>query len=301
MKRRILWVSFGVALLLACGEEPASPPEPAPPQPEAKAEAARARLEAAGEGGTLVLAAIEAHGGLEAWYGVPTAAFHWEYSNQRAQLRFKTYAVVESDSRRAYHEIQSIGTPDDPQPFEGRFAWDGREAWIWPPDAPKINPRFWALTGYYFQMIPFVLADPGLKYEKLPDAELDGTAYDMVKVTFDNGVGDAPGDAYTLYIGKRDRMVRAIRYTVTYYSRSGQAKKAKKAGGPAETLFYYDDYVEVGGLKTPTRFRGFNFVGGQAGEFKNEAWATSISFAEPFDESRLLMPDGARVQPLPGH
>lgn len=249
------------------------------------------------EGGRTVLRAINAHGGLKAWYEAPTSSFTWEYSNAGMNGRFKTRAVVDNQTRRAYHEILEIGTPDEPKPYEGRFAWDGEQAWIYPADTSIINPRFWALTGYYFQQIPFVLADPGLSYEVLPDEELDGKAYDMVKVSFGNGVGDSPGDTYTLYVDKESDMVAAIRYTVTY---GRQPPAPGDDEPPGETLMLYEDYTTVDGLTVPTHFYGSNFADGAVVDFKNEAWATDISYSRPFDESKLEMPEGARIQPPPG-
>lgn len=288
-------------LLASCGSQPAPPaPEDAAGQMEAgeKAAEARARL-SAGEGGKLLLRAIDAHGGLEAWYSAPTSSYSWEYSNVGAKLRFKSYLVADNTTRRIYHQLQTLGTPEQAEPIEGRFAWDGEKAWISPPGIERINPRFWALTGYYFEQIPFVLADPGVNYEVLPGEELDGVPHDMLKCSFDDGVGDAPGDTYTLYINKDSGMVDAIRYTVTF-NRPAAAAKEASGSGPRETLFYYEDYVEVDRLKVPTRFRGYDFIDGKKGDFKNEAWCTDISFRRPFDESQLQMPADARVQPMPG-
>lgn len=290
---------IALALLAACsGPSPEQPAETQITDAQRKAAEATSRLEAS-EAGKLVLRAIEAHGGLETWYGAPTSSFTWEYSNTGADMRFKTAMVVENDTRRAYHEIQTFGTPDKAEPYEGSFAWDGEQAWIYPADTPKINPRFWALTGYYFEMIPFVLADPGLSYEQLPDEELDGAPHDMVKVSFGSGVGDAPGDTYTLYLDKDNGMVDAIRYTVTYYSQ-GRPQAKKKAGPPRETLFDYEDYVTVDGLTVPQRFLGYQFANGKKGEERNEAWCSEISFRQPFDESQLAMPEGGKVQPMAG-
>ncbi|MBI1358613.1 MAG: hypothetical protein GC160_30125 [Acidobacteria bacterium] len=286
-------------LCWACGSgAPPAAEAPAPSPAAEKAAEARARLEAS-EGGRLVLAAIEAHGGLETWYAAPTSSACWEYSNPGAEMRFRSCMTVDNQTRRAYHDLEALGTPDDPQPYEGSFAWDGEQAWIFPADTPKVNPRFWALTGFYFSQIPFVLADPGVSYEKLPDEELDGKTYSMVKCTFGSGVGDAPGDHYILYIDPADQMVRAIRYTVTF-GRGARPAGKKAAGPPRETLFYYEDYATADGLKTPQHFNGFWFDDGKQGEFKNEAWATNISYSQPFDESKLAMPEGGRVQPMPG-
>lgn len=254
----------------------------------AAVEEARDRLETT-EGGRLVLRAIEAHGGLERWFSTPTSSFGWEYSNVGANLRFRTELVAHNRSREIYHDVTSLGTPDEPRPFEGRMAWNGEEAWFVPADVQRINARFWALTGYYFQMIPFVFADPGTNHERLPDEELDGETYEMVKVTYDPGVGDAD-DYYIAYVDPDTGLVRAVRYVVTF------------GGRPPgdETLFYYEDYTTVDGFTVPTRFRGHGFEDGERGDFQNEAWATELAFGVPFDSTRLVRPDSARVDPLPG-
>lgn len=253
-----------------------------------RAAEARARMESS-EGGRLVLRAIEAHGGLDRWFATPTSSFGWEYSNEELGYRFRSEMVVHNRSRLAYHEMTHLGTPDDRRPFEGRMAWDGERAWFSPADSTRVNARFWALSGYYFEMIPFVFADPGVRYEKLPSEELDGETYDMVKVSFEPGVGDAD-DYYVTYVDRETGLVRAVRYVVTF------------GGRPAgdETLFYYDDYVTVDGLTVPTRFRGYGFADGERGEFRNEAWADEIDFSVPFDTARLERPDDSRIDPLPG-
>lgn len=263
-----------------------------------KAQEATERLSQS-EGGKIVLRAIVAHGGLEAWYAAPTSSYTWEYSNAGMNARFKTRVMVNNNTRQAYHQILTLGTPEEPQPYEGSFAWDGENAWIHPADTPTINPRFWALTGFYFEQIPFVLADPGLSYEVMPDEELEGKPFDMVKVSFGSGVGDSPGDNYTLYVDKETDRVAAIRYTVTFgrQPRPDGEAPARPAG---ETLMLYQNYTTVDGLTVPTYFYGYNFANGEAGDFKNEAWCEEISFNKPFDESMLVMPEGGRVVPLPG-
>jgi len=39
-------------------------------------------------------------------------------------------------------------------------------------------------------------------------------------------------------------------------------------------------------------------VKGDQGAFRNEAWVSEISFREPFDESRLVMPEDVRIEPF---
>lgn len=291
---RFITALLAVTVLTACGHMHGPAPTPAQGSVDTQADAARTRLQAS-PGGQLVLRAIQSHGGLDRWYGTPTVAFAWEYSNVGMGFRFKSFQVADNRTRAIYHELRNLGSPDDAPPAQGSFAWDGSEAWIHPATIQAINPRFWATTPYYFQLIPFVLADPGLRYELMPDEMLDGVEYDMVRVGYEPGVGESPGDTYVLYVDQTSGRVRAIRYTVTYFSGKAPSDEAPTR----ETLFYYDDYVTVSGLTVATRFRGFLFEDGQLGEFKNDGWASEIAFGVPFDATRLVAPAGARVQPPP--
>ncbi|MEM1093333.1 MAG: DUF6503 family protein [Bacteroidota bacterium] len=291
MRLPLLALTLATALF-AC--QPAPPPPTADSSPN-QADEARARLQATA-GGQLVLRTIEAHGGLDAWFSAPTSSYTWEYGNVDSDIRFKSYLVADNASRRVYHDLMTLGSYNDPQPVNARFAWDGTDAWMSPDTISNPNPRFWATTGYYFQSIPFILADPGLTYELLPDEALNGTTYELVKVGFDEGVGDSSGDTYILYVNPETSLVDVIRYTVTY----GRGRPAADAQ-PRETLMYYEDYVTVDGLTTPTRFRGFHYADGEIIRPKNDAWADSISFRRPFDAAQLVMPEGARVAPPPAN
>lgn len=104
-------------------------------------EAARKRL-TQNEGGRRVLRAIEAHGELRAWYRAPTSSYTWEYANKGADLRFESFLVVDNRTRRAYHNLLRVGTYDNAQSVDARFAWDGERAWIAPDSLQQPNPRF---------------------------------------------------------------------------------------------------------------------------------------------------------------
>jgi len=295
-------VVSGGLIVVGCGEGEPSGGEAdsganvvPPSEVQRRAEAARNRL-AQNEGGRRVLRAIEAHGGLEAWYRAPTSSYTWEYANKDADIRFKSFLVVDNRTRRAYHDLLTTGTYDNAQPVDARFAWDGEQAWIAPDSIEQPNPRFWALSGFYFQQIPFVLADPGTNYEALPDETLDGEPHDMVRITFGENVGDSPDDTYTLYLDKGSGQVDAIRYTVSF------GRDVDPDDDLSETFFDYQDYVTVHGLTVPTRFEGYSYseAEGPGDSMRNEAFADSISYRRPFDASKLERPENARVVPLPG-
>ena len=297
------WIALPLLLLVALGltacDEAQTPEtgEGANVVPEEEAEQlaneARDRLTQS-DGGELVLRAIEAHGGLEAWYRAPTSSYTWEYANEEVDLRFKSFLVADNQTREVYHDLTLTGPFDDPNEVDARFAWDGTDAWIHPPDIERPNPRFWGISGYYFQQIPFVLADPGVTYERLDDEELDGTRYEMVRAAFEPNVGESPGDTYTLYVHPETGQVDAIRYTVSF------GQDVEPGADLPETLLYYEDFETVDGLTVATTFRGYDFTEeGERGAFKNEAFADSISFRRPFDPSQMEAPEGARFVPAP--
>ena len=279
--RIIFLACFLMASLFAC----------APSHEDEAQREVRDRLSSS-EGGRLLLRSIEAHGGLEAWFEAPTSAYAWEFSSPN--MLMKSYLLADNRTRQVYHDLLSFGTREDPRPMEARFAWDGSDAWISPDTLLEPNPRFWATTAYYFQSIPFVLADPGVNYAMLPDEEIDGTPHHMLKASFDDGVGDSPGDTYTLYINQETGLVDAIRYSVTFGRR-----RPSPGEDVRESLLYYLDYVMVDGLRTPSRFVGYAFDNGQKGEERTRAHVTDISFRTPFDASRLEMPADGRIEPMP--
>lgn len=260
-----------------------------------RAEEARARLSES-EGGRRVLEAIGAHGGLEAWFGAATSAYAWEYSNFGSDLRFESYLVADNRTRRVYHQLRSYGTPGEVRDVDARFAWDGEEAWMSPASQEGPNPRFWSLTGYYFESIPFVMADPGVNFVLLSPENLEGVSHDRVMAYYDEGIGDSPGDRYTMYIDQDTNMVDAVLYTVTF-GRAYEAGDEPPGAIEGGTLLFYEDYTTVDGLRVPTRFRGYAYEDGVQGEQRSEAWAREISFSEPFDESMLAMPEDGRIQP----
>jgi hypothetical protein len=281
------------AALVGCSSSGDDAPDDATPTVQQQVEDARARLTRS-EGGRLVLRAIEAHGGLAAWYRAPTSSYSWEYANVGADIQFKSFLVANNRTRTVYHDLMTLGPYDNPQPVDAHFAWNGEVAWMYPDSIERPNPHFWATTGYYFEQIPFILADPGLTYERLPDETLDGTTYEMVRVGYEEGVGYSDDDTYTLYVHPESGRVDAIRYTVTY------GRDVPDDADLSKTLFYYEDYVTVDSLTVATHFRGYRYTDGGADDFRNEAWADSISFRRPFDASKLEPPAGARiVEPPP--
>ena len=229
-----------------------------------------------------VLRAIDAMGGLENWYGNGALYYHFDYQPLDGSTPRNTYVTNDYRRARAVHQLG-----DDESK---RFGFDGKEAWSM--DGEKVDgmsPRFWSLTPYYFVGLPFVLADEGINFEALPAAEMDGTSYDMVKVTFDQGTGDASGDYYVLYLNQASGELDALRYVVTYpgYFPDG--------GSTPEKLMKLTGKTTVGGVKLPTGYTTYMWNDGAVSEPVTEITVSDYAFKPELEADFFDRPAGARV------
>ncbi len=295
MNRRILIILF-TTNILACTpvERSTSPPEdnydPSSGSTEVKVpetwisqrvSAAEARLKST-EAGSIVWRAIEAHGGLETWYENGAMAFHFNYQPLDDGTPRNTFQVV--DTWRAVARHRLIDQPNI------EYGWTGTEAWINPADADiPYNTRFWSLTPYYFVGIPFVLSDEGINYELLPDITYKETGYHVVKVTFDEGTGDAPDDYYILYFDQNSFRLGVIRYIVSYkgYFPDG--------GHLPEKFMDCEGEQTVEGITLPRNYKTYWSEDGGPGEHITNIELTEVSFQPDQTRAYFFVPEGAKV------
>lgn len=239
----------------------------------------------ASDGGRLVWDAIEAHGGLAGWLGAGSVAFTFDYAPLgKPEARRYTRSRVDLWRARAVQEELGEGA-------DARFGWNGEEAWITPsPEAFPSSVRFWATTPYYFVGIPFVLADPGARFAVLPDAELDGVAHHLVKVTYEEGTGDSPDDYYIVYLHPETRRVAALRYVVAYPARF------EKGQHSPEKLMKLGPLEEVGPLRFPTTLHTHAWdPESGVGEQVTAITVSDVVLGEPVPGSAFDPPEGAVV------
>ena len=273
-----------VALLFAvgCGPDLAAPSDR---EVEARVADAEARL-AANAGGQLVAQAIEAHGGLAAWYRTGPLRYRYAYTRldslgEPAGDALDTRQLVDTWSARAVHTLAA-----DPSVS---FGWTGAEAWVRPAGADvPTNPRFWALTPYYFVSMPFVFADPGVTLTLADPDSLEGRPVDVVHATFAAGTGDAPDDYYDLLLDPETHRVRGLRYVVSY------AAFNPDGGHTPETLMIYDGEQTVGGVTLQEGFRSFLSATGQP---KARGTVTEVASAPETLDAAFGTPADAEVQP----
>lgn len=242
---------------------------------------ATARLDST-EAGRIVLAAIDAHGGLERWYANGPIRFRYTYNRLTGGEPIDTEQVIDTWSARARHTLTADTTVS--------FGWTGKEAWTSGTDSLAINPRFWSLTPYYFVAMPFVLADPGVNLEMAGQMTAEDETYDLVRVTFDAGTGDAPDDYYYLLLDPVTRRVGGVRYVVSYPG------FFPEGGTTPERLMLYDGAQTASGIKLQESFRSFAWTGEGAGEPAAEGTVTDLRFVSDAPDAMFAMPDGARAQ-----
>ena len=229
-----------------------------------------------------VLRAIDAMGGLEKWYGNGPLAYQFDYKPLDGGAPRNTYVTNDYRNSKAVHKVG--------QGVNEVFGFDGKEAWSMTGEkVDGLSPRFWSLTPYYFVGLPFVLADEGINFASLPEATMDGNTYDMVKVTYDAGTGDASDDYYVLYLNQATGELDALRYVVTYpgYFPDG--------GSTPEKLMKLSGKTTVDGVTLPTGYTTYMWNDGEVSEPVTEITVTEYAFKPELGNDFFAMPTDAKV------
>ena len=236
------------------------------------------------EAGKLVWNAIEYHGGLSNWWSNGPLYFRFNYRPKPGTGQYRdTYETADywrSVTRHQRVENQAV-----------EYGWDGLQAW-YAPDTATIpyNTRFWALTPYYFAGMPFLFADQGIDLALEKPAVYEGETYYMVRVTFGDGVGDAPDDFYVLYLDQETFRLAAIRYVVSYpgYFPNG--------GHTQEKLMTYEGEQKVNGITFPQTHRTFLWESdGTIGKYVTDITLSDLEFRPNTEQSYFEIPQGAHV------
>jgi hypothetical protein len=226
---KALVATAALAASLACR---GTPPAPQPP----------ARLNDS-EAGRVVLRAIEAHGGWEAWMRARSAEYEWEHPGKDPNGPWdKARVKLDLHGGRVRIEQGSTGWV---------HVWDGREAWSDPADIPEDIPaRFLTRTEHYWFGLPWKLADEGVRLELLEDEERGGRRFRRVRAAYAEGAGDTPQDWYIYYFDADTGLLGHAVFIVSYFGlEPGQTDFAPAYGE-------WSEYGEAGGLRI-ARLRRF--------------------------------------------
>lgn len=222
-----------------------------------------------------LLAGLDAHGGVETWKKYGKLSYDLTKRGNSEQL------VTDLHSRKVLLTMS-----------DHKIGYDGQNVWISPNKEAMGggSPRFYHNLNFYFFAVPFVFADAGINYEILPAREIDGKLYDAVKISYNEGVGDASGDYYVAHFDQETHQLYLLLYTVTYFS--GESHENYNA-------LIYQDWQNVGGLLVPKMMQGYKYADGEIGEQRYEARFENVVFEENApDPSQFAMPENAEIDSL---
>lgn len=152
----------------------------------------------------------------------------------------------------------------------GSMGFDGEQ--VWATDSALLeDARFYHSLYFYFFAMPFVLADPGLSYEEVPPVQLGEKSFPGIKITFADGVGDAPKDSYILCYDPSTYQMKWLMYESTFHTGEAQERY---------NLIEYAQWNEAGGLWVPELIRWRAWDGKQVGEITNEVIFSEVGWGE---------------------
>ncbi|GAA4842347.1 hypothetical protein GCM10023331_29190 [Algivirga pacifica] len=99
------------------------------------------------------------------------------------------------------------------QGYDGKEYWLKHEGKILTDEQFLKRVAFNRPTNFYWFAMFQKLLDPGLKYEYLGEEEVEGTSYEVVKVTFET-TNEKPTDIYQLYVNKETALIDQFLFTV---------------------------------------------------------------------------------------
>ena len=178
--------------------------------------------------------ALEAHGGLDRWQSYQGLEYDLEVQTGEGATKLE-HSVVDLQ-----HRYERIMYPT----YE--MGYDGEEYWYHADSIPEDHPdpKFYINLQFYFFALPFVLGDPGINYEDIGQRSFQGKDYEVVKITYQEGIGTASKDQYFLYLDPESHMLKLLLYSVTYFN----AENASKFNAAV-----YEEWQEVKGLKVPAK------------------------------------------------
>ena len=219
---------------------------------------------------------IAAHGGMENWNKFAGLSYEIESGGKTL------YQLTALKDRRTYSKSEK---------FE--LGSDGKQVWVTPNanNVPGKSPAFYYNLDFYFVAIPFVLKDPGVNVTYLGKESPDGEGYDLIKISYNSGVGLSAEDVYFLYLDPDNHLLRILTYTVSYFDKTNEKVNSAKR---------YLDYQNVQGLLMSTKMENYRWINGKMGENSNrDRIIKNIKFHETIpDEKVFEVPHGAKVEAL---
>ncbi len=221
-------------LLIACQD-----PQPTPKQTSVPTVTNEATL--------LLQEMVASLGGLDAYNALDDVTYTYTYRDILKDVKdvsTEKYLYDGELSWAEYHEHKKNVHPDKEGPVTE--SWNGKEAWLIvegnfvpaPPALKMVN--FSRNTSFFWFNMMYKLLDEGTLHEQLPNRELEGVDYQIVQVTYEEGVGDAQ-DRFVLYINPKTNLVDHFIFSNAFF------------GPKVPPRMMHVEYQTVNGLQWPKR------------------------------------------------
>jgi len=162
--------------------------------------------------------------------------------------------------------------------------YNGKESWVTingklveDPQAEKLAYFLRKTNFYWFAMMPKLL-DPGINYSYEGKRKVGETEYDLVKISFEKGVGDV-SDTYLVYINPETNLVDQFLFTVMDFNIT-------------DPFLMKVEYEEIDGVKLPVKRKATksNWNGDIIEDVWLEELMTDIKFNNGFERSSFDKP-----------
>ena len=279
-------VIFGLSLLfVACNNQKQT--QSSAEEPEAATEVAPA-AEEPNQGKALVQEMVEAIGGVETLKSLKDVEYEHTYyvpAEDKRDISLERYIFDGEHSWAKYTTRTKWVMPD----IEGEIiqGYDGNESWVTvdgklTEDSVALRlGDFFRKTNFYWFCMMFKQLDPGMTYEHKDKQNVDGIEYDIVKVGFEENVGDVQ-DTYVLYINPDTKLVDQFLFTVLDF-------------GVTDPLLMKIEYQTMNGVKVPA-FRKY-IPADWDGNIKGEDWVEyhykNVKFNNGFTQDMFKKPETA--------
>ncbi|MEM6820509.1 MAG: hypothetical protein AAF558_01025 [Verrucomicrobiota bacterium] len=214
----------------------------------------------------LIKSSIEAMGGKSGFYAKEGVEYVYTYRapDGKADVSVEKYQFASENSWASYSKRELMFPEIEGelvQIYDGsstRVTLDGK-----PLDKEAVIQRsdFIRKTNFYWFAMMFKLLDPGLIYSYEGTQDVNGVAYDKVKITFEDGVGDVK-DIYLVHIHPETKLIDRFLFTVMDF-------------GLENPLLMTVEYKEVGGIQLPA-IRRYAKAKSWEGEPADDQWTDEI-------------------------
>jgi hypothetical protein len=225
---------------------------------------------------------LKSHGGLEKFRSFGAVEFDLRDCPFGKTGNVNDHHLIDLKSRKIL--IQGSGY---------KVGSDGKDVWVIPKDPPLgAPPRFYVSTPFYFFGTPFLFADKGTIQTRLGTKSMNAKQYELVKITYQGGIGDTPDDFYIAYFDKNTHLLRMALYIVTFpMFRQGKSVKDLELHS-----ITFDEWQNVNGLTVPKKVTFHAWKNDKLGESFGSCSYENVSFkVERPDQNRFVKPKEAVI------